>query len=72
MNVCSTDVSAMVESSDRLSIVSSSSERKMGGSTITKEEEKMLAEEGIYLPADMPLTKVVCACCVFLQVLTSS
>ena len=45
---------------------SSSSERKMGGATVTEEEEKMLAEEGIYLPADMPLTKVKCKviCCV--------
>ena len=30
----------------------------MGSTTVTEEEEKMLAEEGIYLPIDMPLTKV--------------
>ena len=37
---------------------SSSLEWKTGATVITEEERKLLAEEGIFLPTDMPLTKV--------------
>jgi cyclic AMP-responsive element-binding protein 3 len=36
---------------------SRSSDRKTGSLVLTQEEQKLLAEEGIYLPVDMPLTK---------------
>lgn len=44
---------------------SSSSNRKTGSLTLSEEEKKLLAEEGIHLPTDMPLTKVhiyLCPC----------
>ena len=34
---------------------------RTGSVMITEEEQKLLAEEGIHLPVDMPLTKV-CTC----------
>ena len=43
---------------------SSSCNRKTGSLTLSEEEKKLLAEEGIHLPTDMPLTKVLAAVCV--------
>lgn len=37
---------------------SSSAERKTGLLVLSEEEKKLLVEEGVYLPTDMPLTKV--------------
>ena len=47
-----------VELGDTDNVTSSSSKFKTGSVMITEEEQKLLAEEGIHLPVDMPLTKV--------------
>lgn len=54
----SCETESLRESTPPSPLTSSSSERKAATLLLSDEEKRLLSEEGISLPTDMPLTKV--------------